>query len=123
MTVLDFSVRSARLSASAYVISLGGEIDLYAAPQLDDELSHAINQGATRLIVDLASATFIDSSVLSVLLRAAARLRARGGEIVVACGQPPVCRAFDVSGLNGYFVMEPSLTDALCRPRAAGTPA
>jgi anti-anti-sigma factor len=61
-------------SADACLISLCGEYDIANC----DELSDAIGTGASRRItIDLANATFIDASVISVLVRHANRRRAR----------------------------------------------
>lgn len=49
-------------------VSLEGEFDLTNAPCLSDEIERALDRG-NGLIVDLSEATFIDSSVIHVLMR------------------------------------------------------
>jgi anti-sigma B factor antagonist len=52
---------------------LYGELDLYTAPQLDDELVRAEGEKWPELVLDLCPLDFMDSSGLRLLLRAHAR--------------------------------------------------
>lgn len=65
-------IRTLRITDSAYVVSLGGELDLAAVAEVEAELS-----GAERpsVIVDLLDVTFMDSAGLAVLVRASRRSR------------------------------------------------
>jgi anti-sigma B factor antagonist len=113
LSAADARIEAARLGSSVRLISLSGEIDLHAAPRLDEELYQAIAAGARRIVVDLTAATFIDSSVLGLLLRAATRLRETGGELVIVCDRGTIRRVFEVSGLDRTFPIEASLAEAL----------
>jgi anti-sigma B factor antagonist len=113
--LVDSRISSARLGARACLVSLSGEIDLHLAPELDDALFHAIGQGARRLVVDFTGASFADSTVLGVVLQAAQRLQQLGAELVVVCDDRRILRSFELTGLEGAFPIEPSLTDALSR--------
>jgi anti-sigma B factor antagonist len=112
---LDVRISSARLGAQAYLVSLSGEVDVYVAPQLEDELLHAIGAGAKQLVVDFTGVIFADSSVLGVVLQAAQRMRERGGQLVVVCDDRRILRTFELTGLESAFPIEPSLTEALAR--------
>src|SRR2546425_10105254 len=79
MSALDFRISSAHLADDAYILSIGGEVDLFTAPQLEEGLSELTAAGARRIVVDLAGAAFIDSTVLGVLLKTLTRLDAGGG--------------------------------------------
>ena len=83
------------------VVVVEGEHDVYTAPSLDEQLDSLINEGGP-LVVDLTSATFVDSSVLRVLLEAKRHAEERGVGFAVALGQDdsgPVRRVLDINGL------------------------
>jgi anti-sigma B factor antagonist len=67
------------------------------------------------MIVDLGQVPFLDSTILGVLLQAARKLRADGGEVVVVSDDPRVLRTFEISGLSSQFRFEPTLAAAVDR--------
>jgi anti-anti-sigma factor len=83
------------------VVTLRGEHDLASKEELKAALvaeSHRRN-----VIVDLSSCTFIDSSVITVLLRAANDLHARGGQfslVIAPGGHRAVRTVFDLMSLD-----------------------
>jgi anti-sigma B factor antagonist len=113
MSTVDFRISSAHLADDAYIVSLGGEVDLYTAPQLDEELAALTAGGAHRVVVDLAGAAFIDSTVLGVLLKALTRLDAGGGELILVSDDRRILKIFEVTGLGRVFRIAPTLTDAI----------
>lgn len=71
---LEFACSTERLPGDSYLLRLSGEIDLYAAPQLENELETVIRAGAVHVLIDLTDVPFLDSSGLGVLLGASRRL-------------------------------------------------
>lgn len=59
-----------------FVLSLYGELDLAACPQLERRIKRLQWAGAQRITIDLSGLDFIDSSGLHALLRAHERARA-----------------------------------------------
>ena len=117
MSSLDFRLTSAQLADGSYVVTVGGEVDTLAAPALEHELEKRSHDSRS-LIVDLLEVSFVESAVLGVLLKAARRLRTRGGELVLVADNVGVLRAFDVTGLTGQFRLERSLATAIERSLA-----
>lgn len=113
MHTLDARIDSARIGRGVHVVALGGEIDLHTAPRLDEALFGAIHEGAQRVLVDLAGTTFVDSTVLGVLLRAHRRLDDTGGRLVVVSNDPRILRTLEVTGLDRTLAVEPSLTETV----------
>jgi anti-anti-sigma factor len=66
-------------STTASIVTLRGEHDLSSATKLAAALKTA--SVGVDVIVDLSQCTFIDSTVISALLRASNTLHARGGQI------------------------------------------
>jgi anti-sigma B factor antagonist len=84
------------------VLSLAGELDLAAAPVLQEQLDRAVRGGGV-VVVDLSGLPFIDSSGLHMLVGAERQLRASGGQLVLVRGQRAVHRVFELTGLDRYF--------------------
>jgi anti-sigma B factor antagonist len=110
---LDARIDSARIGRGVHVVALGGEIDLHTAPRLDEELFGVIGDGAERVLVDLAGTTFVDSTVLGILLRAHRRLDDAGGRLVIVCDDPRILRVLELTGLDRTLAVEPSLTETV----------
>ena len=83
------------------VLTMSGEHDLSTAPNLRRRLDGLIDEGVAT-VVDLSPATFIDSSILSVILdgrRRAADARL-GFAVVRSNGSSAVDRVLEVTGLR-----------------------
>jgi anti-sigma B factor antagonist len=101
---IEFSVASLQTGADAVTVKIAGELDLYTAPDVRDELA-ALPAEARRVAVDLTELTFVDSAGIAALLVAARRLRARGGVMTLVVEDPRVLRVLEVSGLDRYFAI------------------
>ena len=116
-----FELSTTEIGAHAFVVSLNGDVDLYTAPELKTELHRLIDAGAKRIIVDLTSATFIDSTTLGVLLGVLKRFRPGGGEIVLVCSDPNIRRIFEITLLDRVFTIFGAREDAVAFPPASST--
>lgn len=110
---VEFRISSAELGSGAQIVSLGGEVDVHTAPRLDEELARATGAGSRRVVVDLAGASFIDSTVVGVLLRAHERLGRDGGGLVLVSDDPRILRVFELTGLDRRLTVERSLAEAI----------
>ena len=68
------------------VVHLTGELDLYNAHAVRDELFVVASRNPDRVVVDLAAVTFIDSTGLGVLIEARTRLANRRAFLLAAPG-------------------------------------
>jgi anti-sigma B factor antagonist len=66
-----------RTDSGVAVLTISGEHDLSTAPILRRRLDGLLDEG-TAVVVDLSPATFVDSSILGVILDAAAGRPRRG---------------------------------------------
>jgi anti-sigma B factor antagonist len=83
-----------------YVITVGGECDMNAAPSLSVAVEAAFRHGASTIVVDLNEVTFIDSTAIGILLAARERLRRSGGTFEVVCSVPAVVRVLGIVGVE-----------------------
>ncbi|UBU14248.1 STAS domain-containing protein [Nonomuraea gerenzanensis] len=84
----------------AVVVAVEGELDLFTAPFLRDEVRDAIKQDSARLVLDLQQLSFMDSSGLSVLIEAWRLATGEGGGVSLAAPQAPVARILRTTGLD-----------------------
>jgi anti-sigma B factor antagonist len=96
--VPEFGVTCEQLSSDAYLVRVSGELDLYSAPQLENEFEDILRGGATYVLVDLRDVPFLDSSGLGVLLAAANRL-GRDGFVLTGLGLESR-RVLEITGAN-----------------------
>lgn len=111
---MDFDV-SIEEHAEAYsVISVRGEVDLHTAPKVQYAIGRATaNEGASTVVVDMGSITFIDSTALSMLARAKRSLEEEGISFRIAEPSDPVERIFSVTGFRDYFDIFPTREEAV----------
>ena len=97
---------------SATVLTVTGEVDLRTAPELRTLIDRVLDEGASRLVVDLAGVDFLDSTGLSVLVGAHKRLARTGGRLVVANPPEIVSRVLSITGLDRVFELQSPASDA-----------
>ena len=95
------------------VIEVGGEIDVYTAPQLKERLVSLADSGSYQLIVDMESVEFLDSTGLGVLVGGLKRVRNHEGWIDLVCTQSRILRIFRITGLNRVFSIYDTVPEAI----------
>ena len=90
------------------VLTLSGELDLVNAARVSDTLD-ALTSGQQKVVVDLTSLTFIDSSGIHAIL--APRAGQQG--IVIVCPAGNVRRVFDVTRIDQVVPLYETLDEAL----------
>ena len=96
----------------ACVVKLGGELDLYNAPEVREALAAACADSPQRIVIDLSEVEFIDSTALGVLIEARTKLENRRAFLLAAPGLE-TRRALEISGLDKHFSVYDSVSEAL----------
>jgi anti-sigma B factor antagonist len=121
---VNFHIDDESIDAETHVIELGGEVDLYTAPEFKERLVQVIEDGKKNLVVDLSKATFIDSTTLGVLVGGVKRLRPSGGSLALVCTDTNISKIFEITGLDRVFPIHGSREEALASLAAGeGAPA
>jgi anti-sigma B factor antagonist len=110
---VNFHIDDESIDAETHVIELGGEVDLYTAPEFKERLVQVIEDGKKQLVVDLSKATFIDSTTLGVLVGGVKRLRPSGGSLALVCTDQNITKIFEITGLDRVFPIHASREEAL----------
>jgi anti-sigma B factor antagonist len=110
---VNFHIEDEPIDDATHVIELGGEVDLYTAPEFKERMVELIETGKKRIVVDLSKATFIDSTTLGVLVGGVKRLRPAGGSLALVCTDENITKIFEITGLDRVFPIHESREDAL----------
>jgi anti-sigma B factor antagonist len=94
----DFQV-DVRRAGTAELIEVRGELDLASGPRLEEELSKVSVADTKLVVVDLRRLEFMDSTGLSIIVRAHQRLAEDGCELSLVRGSPQVQRLLDLTGV------------------------
>ena len=102
-----------RTDAGLAVLTISGEHDLSTAPNLRRRLDGLLDEGAVT-VIDLSPATFIDSSILGVILDGRRRAEDRnvGFAVVHSDGAEAVGRVLEVTGLRAELPVHARREDA-----------
>jgi anti-sigma B factor antagonist len=111
--VTKFETRMQRVADSTYIVSVAGEIDLFTGPPFAAAVSGALDAGATRLIVDLSDCAFIDSTGITVLVRANERHNHSSKPVAVVNDHPNVLKVLRITGVDAILGLYPSRSAAL----------
>ena len=105
------------------VVVVEGEHDVYTAPSLSEQLDSLLEEGVP-FVIDLTPTTFVDSSVLRVLLEARRRADERGVGFAVALGEDEsgaVRRVLDITGLVPVLPVHAARDAAIAAARGEAT--
>jgi anti-sigma B factor antagonist len=91
------------------IVALDGEFDLAQRHRILDAFAAVSNESL--VVVDLERAGYIDSTVLSSLIRMRNEITERGGALIVTTPRPMVKRLFEIAGLNEVFDIRSTLAE------------
>ena len=105
-------------------MTISGEHDLSTAPNLRRRLDSLLEE-RTATVVDLSPATFIDSSILGVILDARRRAAEAnlGFAVVHSNGADAVDRVLEVTGLRAELPVHTRREEAFNEVSGSGEPA
>ena len=110
---MNFHIEDEAIDDATHVIELGGEVDLYTAPEFKQQLLDVIGKGAKDVVVDFSNTTFIDSTTLGVLVGGVKRLRQNEGQLSLVCSDRNITKIFEITGLDRVFTIHATREEAL----------
>jgi anti-sigma B factor antagonist len=106
-----FTVEPRPAPAGVALVELAGELDMAATAAVRTCVDEAAGRRA--LVLDLAGATFVDSSMLKELLRASAELDRYETQLVLAGITPAVRRVLELTRTTDLFTLADDRAAAL----------
>ncbi|MGH9298571.1 MAG: STAS domain-containing protein [Acidimicrobiales bacterium] len=89
-------------------LRLIGEMDLRAATELREALVVALADGEGSVALELGELTFLDSTIISVLIMAKKRAETTSGEVRLLKLPRRIQRILAITGIESLFVIEPA---------------
>lgn len=95
-------------------IRVEGRLDAVRAVDLRSEISHAVDDGVFRIVVDLAETEFVDSAGLAALAKGMKDCRLNGGDLrIVSPRNDDAIRVFSLTRFDQVFTMADSAPELL----------
>jgi anti-sigma B factor antagonist len=109
-------ISSSRVQGDALLVSVRGEVDLQTSPLLRGALLDLVSKNRPkRLVVNLASVAYMDSSGIAVLVEAMQHMRKSGGKVFLSTVQPRVRSVLEIARLDSIFVLTTDDAAALAK--------
>lgn len=90
-------------SDDAVLLTVYGEVDIQSSAQLESMLEAAQAIGPAQVVIDLDGLSFMDSTGLQLLVRAARRAAANGRRLELRRVPAKAMRLFELTGTLGLF--------------------
>lgn len=81
------------------MVAVSGELDLASGPELETELDRLSGPETKMVVIDLRELDFMDSTGLSIIVRAHQRMADEGCEMGLVKGSQQVQRLLDLTGV------------------------
>jgi anti-anti-sigma factor len=104
---------SVKTTNEVKVLAFEGRLDTQTSPDAQQQLTRLIEEGATKILVNLEKVDYISSAGLRVLLVVAKQLKATDGELRICSLNEVVKEVFDISGFDLILPISASESEAL----------
>jgi anti-sigma B factor antagonist len=100
-------------SGAVLVLRLSGELDMKEARALQSRVGERATAGQSRIVVNLAGVSYIDSAGLGALVAGMKACAAQGGRLVLASPGPDVRHILEITRIDRHLPVHPSESDAV----------
>lgn len=108
---MDLNVEVQKVGDFA-VLVVSGEVDVFTAPKVREQLIDLVEQGDHHLVVSLEGVDFLDSTGLGVLVAGLKRVKMHDGTLSVVCTKDKILKIFRITGLTKVFPIHDSIEAA-----------
>jgi len=105
-------------SEAAAIVQAVGELDAFAAPDLASAFE--LVQDERRVVADFDRATFMDSTVLGLIVLMARELTDAGSSVRIVLPGGPAKRIFEITALDGVLPIAKTRAAALAELGSSG---
>ena len=115
---MNLKINMRSVSDNISIIDMEGEVDVYTAPQLKQQIINLLDSGVQHIVVNLDAVEYLDSTALGVLIGGLKRLRERNGSLDLICPNPRIKRIFEITGLDKIFDIYSTEVEAMSALKA-----
>lgn len=109
---MDFSVSQDNVG-DVPVLTVRGEVDVYSAPLLKEQIANSLTGAEASAVVDLSQVEFMDSTGLGALVAARTAAAEGGGRLPLVCDRDRILKLFQITGLDGVFEIHTTVDSAV----------
>ncbi len=95
------------------IVSVAGRLDASTAPEMEKRCADLIDEGARKVILNLAGLEYVSSAGLRSVLATAKKLKAAGGRLGLCSLSGLVQEVFAISGFDALLPIYDTLADAI----------
>ncbi len=95
------------------LMEVSGRVDSISADELHQALAKAIDDGRTKVVVNLESVEYMSSAGLRELVSALKQVNKMNGDLRLANPSPKVMEVLELAGLDTIFKVYPSTVEAV----------
>jgi anti-sigma B factor antagonist len=106
------SITHQELKDGAWLVEVSDRLDQSQTPQLESVLNSLLDEGHSRIIVDLSQVTYVNSGGLRCLVTAWRNARSQGGDVFLTGLRARVQEVFTMVGFDKIFEVYPSRKSA-----------
>ena len=104
---------SVKTTNEVKILEFEGRLDTQTSPDAQQQLTRLIEEGETKILVNLEKLDYISSAGLRVLLVVAKQLKTTDGELRICSLNEVVKEVFDISGFDMILPISASESEAL----------
>jgi len=119
-TSMNLKVTPRRVDDNTQALDLEGEVDVYTAPALRQEIMDQVDAGVKNLLINLEKVEYLDSTGLGILIGGVKRMKEQGGSMLLVGPSARITRIFEITGLNRIFDVFTTESEALSAGSARG---
>lgn len=97
---------SKEMIGDVVIISISGEVDIYTAQKLKNELYGAIDSNVKSLKIDCCDLNYIDSTGLGIFVGVLKKAKKNKKNIHIINSKENIRKLFTITGLDKLFIME-----------------
>ena len=109
---MDMDIHEERKGTAA-IFSLAGRLDSATSPVVEEKIFSSISDGASDVILDFSSLTYISSAGIRVLVHCHKELEKKEGHILLASVPKPIENVLYITGFLPYFKVYDGQSQAL----------
>jgi anti-sigma B factor antagonist len=102
-----------RESGAVKSVVLNGNLDTNTAPDAEDHLTSLMEEGSSKILINLENLDYISSAGLRVFLATAKQLKSTSGELRLCHLNETVQEIFDMSGFSTILNVSKTESEAL----------
>ena len=113
MSDMNGTVKEVSRKGTTMVVALAGEVDLHHTPEVHKALVTACQEQPKKLVINLESVSYLDSSGIGTLVEVFRRVNGFGGKLVLCGLNDRVHSVFEITKLDKFFKICKSEAEAL----------